>query len=307
MTPVTLSPDTFFGTDGSSSSSSSNSRGLPFEASIIVAVVSTLVSFITVVGNIGVFYIIYTDKRLLTYTNYYILALAASDIVGGFTMALYSVYWILGYWPFSDILCDVHQYVKATFIHISILTIVIIAYDRWDALEHPLQHLKRRTLSHAMKLISITYIIPLMYWFFAIFLWRYLNGSRNILPGRCYPQFVADSFTFLLFVPIVIFWAPFVIICVLYARIYLIIRRTGASQKLCQLPTAVRNQPGANFAHHDQENKRANRTLTLILIAMVLASSPWSTLAPVYASCSSCIPLALYQQTSLAMNTLVHN
>ncbi|XP_072028184.1 muscarinic acetylcholine receptor M1-like [Amphiura filiformis] len=337
MSLVTLSPDTFFGTDASSSSSGSrNSGGLLFEASITVAVVSTLVSFITVIGNTFVFYIIYTDKRLLTYTNYYILALSASDIVaGGFTMPLYSVYWILGYWPFSDMLCDVYLYANQAFMHISIIMIVTIAYDRWDALEHPLQHLKRRTLSHAIKLISISYIIPLL-------IWPYLKGSRNILPGRCYPQYVADSFIFLLFAPIIFFWAPFVIICVLYARIYQIIRHTGILQKPYRLPAAEhigktgkstsvavvvtkkasedknthdnpafskdeehdgsdksgRDQPGANSAHSDKfrkENRRANRTLTLILIAMVISSLPWSALAPVYGSCSSCIPLSLYQ------------
>ncbi|XP_072027789.1 muscarinic acetylcholine receptor M1-like [Amphiura filiformis] len=344
MSLVTLWPDTFFGTETSrSSSSSSNSGGLLFEASIIVAVVSTLVSFITVVGNIFVFYIIYTDKRLLTYTNYYILALSASDIVaGGFTMPLYSVYWILGYWPFSDMLCDVYLYANQAFMHISIIMIVTIAYDRWDALEHPLQHLKRRTLSHAIKLISISYIIPLLIWLFASFLWPYLKGSRNILAGRCYPQYVADSFIFLLFAPIIFFWAPFVIICVLYARIYQIIRRTRILQKPYRLPAAEHvgttgkstsmavvvtkkaseyknvndnpafskdeehdasdgsgsDQPGANSVHNDKlhkENRRANRTLTLILIAMVISSLPWSALAPVYGSCSSCIPLALYQ------------
>ncbi|XP_072027788.1 LOW QUALITY PROTEIN: muscarinic acetylcholine receptor DM1-like [Amphiura filiformis] len=321
--------------------------GLLFEASVIVAVVSTLVSFITVVGNICVFYIIYTDKRLLTYTNYYILALSVSDIVaGGFTMPLYSVYWILGYWPFSDMLCDVYLYLNHAFIHISITMIVTIAYDRWDALEHPLQHLQRRTRSHAIKLISISYTIPLLIWLFASFLWPYLKSSRNILPGRClYPQYVTDSFLFLLFAPIIIFWAPFVIICVLYARIYQIIRRTATLQKHYRLtrlsaaenartkgnPTSmsevVFNKPskdenahdnpsftkdaehdmpdksnseqlGASSSHEDKfrkENKRANRTLTLILIAMVISSLPWSALAPVYVSCSSCIPLALYQ------------
>ena len=354
-----------------SSSSSKSSGGLFFQAKVIVAVFSSIISFITVAGNTCVFYIVCTDKKIRTYTNYYILALSISDIIaGGFTMPLYSVYWILGYWPFSDMLCDVYLFLNQAFIHISIIMIVAIAYDRWDALEHPFQHLQRRTLNHAMKLISPSYILPLVIWFLGSFLWPYIKGSRNILPGRCYPQYVADSFEFLCIVPVIIFWGPFVIICVLYARIYQIIRRTAVRRKshrpvnnatnhgcvikeststtnmiskvsatvevvACDNPVSTEdtkedeppNNPVStektkedvppddsheqqtkppmttmNISHSvfqednvGKENIRATRTLNLILIAMVISSSPWSALAPVYSSCPSCIPLALYQ------------
>ena len=192
--------------NSSNFSSSKSSDGLFFQAKVIIAVFSTIISFITVAGNSCVLYIVCTDKRIRTYTNYYILALSISDIVaGGFTMPLYSVYWILGHWPFSDMLCDVYLFLNQVFIHISIILIVAIAYDRWDALEHPFRHLQRRTLNHAMKLICLSYILPLVIWLFGSFLWPYMKGSRNILPGRCYPQYVSDSFPFLCFVPVIIF------------------------------------------------------------------------------------------------------
>ena len=353
VTMSSASPEftTFIGTEALNISSNRNdSEGLSFVASVIVAVVSSVVSFITVAGNVCVFYIIYTDKRLLTYTNYYILALSASDIVAGaFTMPLYSVYWILGRWPFSDMLCDVYLFLNQAFIHISIIMIVTIAYDRWDALEHPLEHLKRRTLHHALKLISLSYAIPLLLWLFGSFLWPYLKGSRDILPKRCYPQYVTDNFTFLLTVPFIIFWGPFFIICVLYARIYQIIRRTGTSRKQYQTSdnenvsttgvstsmtelsstkthghddpqylakhlgqdnpdylkdeqhavtdASIGDKPGPSSFHNKfgKEHKRANRTLTLILIAMIVSALPWSALVPIYSNCRTCIPLALYQ------------
>ena len=181
-------------------------HSLSWPANVVVATFSCTTSFITVVGNVLVIYAYCTTKQLRTYTNYFIVSLAVSDIVAGaITMPLYSVYWILGYWPFSDFLCDAYLYINHVFIHISIMAIVVIAYDRWQALEMPIQHLRKRTFRHASLLITVTYLLPILIWLFACFLWPYFAGERKIEDGRCYPQYVEDSLVFSCLAPCILF------------------------------------------------------------------------------------------------------
>ena len=373
------------------------------QSGIIVAIISAAISFITVTGNIMVIYAFCTTKELRSYTNFYIIALSFSDLVAGaFTMPFYSIYWILGYWPFPPLLCDFYAFFNTAFIHISIVMIVAIAYDRWDALEHPMRHLSRRTLSHALLLITISYIVPLLLWLFGTMLWPTFAGGRSIAPGRCYPQYVVDSFAFLIIVPFLIFWIPLLFISILYARILSIIRHSTENRRknlgislenLCKItsaegiiskkttghynsnyiqddeinPSSQRSKPfnitsatvieknhdfvhsidnsnianrpihqqsplqvvnippqqplnngdpadinvglGASTSHPDKkkkdievnvnvvrkENLRATRLLTLIFLAMIISSLPWSIIAPVHSTCRECVPLAIYQ------------
>ena len=192
-----------------------------------IAVFSGIINTITLFGNFLVLYAYCTTPKLRTYTNYYVVSLAISDIVaGGITMPIYSVYWVLGYWPFSSAFCDAYLYINHVFIHISIMAIVVIAYDRWQALAMPFKHLRKRTWQHALCLISFSYIIPFLVWLPGCLLWPYMTGGRTIPPDNCYPQYVSDSLVFSCFAPIIMFWCPVSLIVILYWRIIVMIHRT---------------------------------------------------------------------------------
>ncbi|XP_022091049.1 muscarinic acetylcholine receptor M1-like isoform X2 [Acanthaster planci] len=191
---------------------------------IAIAITSSVVCLITVMGNLVVLGGFCTDRRLRTYVNYYIVGLSLADLVAGvFTMPLYTVYWVLGHWPFSAALCDAYLYLNHVFIHISVLGILVLAIDRYQAVYHPLQHLRRRTPRHATFMISVSYVVPFLLWLPWCLLWPYLVGTRNIDPGYCYPQYVADSLAFSILAPVCFFWIPVPITSVLYWRIYRVI------------------------------------------------------------------------------------
>ena len=194
---------------------------------LTIAVFSGIINTITLFGNFLVLYAYCTTPKLRTYTNYFVVSLAISDIIaGGITMPIYSVYWVLGYWPFSNAFCDAYLYINHVFIHISIMAIVVIAYDRWQALAKPFQHLRKRTWKHAMCLISLSYIIPFLVWLPGCLLWPYMHGGRTIPSDNCYPQYVSDSLVFSCFAPIIMFWCPVSLVVLLYWRIIVIIHRT---------------------------------------------------------------------------------
>ena len=199
---------------------------------ITIAVASAIFSFITVLGNLLVLYAFCAERRLRTYTNYYIVGLSFSDLVAGaFTMPMYSIYWVLGYWPFGAALCDIYMYLNHAFLHITVLGILVLAIDRYQAVSQPLRHLQMRTVRHASSMISVSYVIPFLLWLPYTILWPYIVGERRIIPGACIPQYVIDSLIFSILAPICFIWIPLPIISVLYWRIYVVIRSKKKQRK----------------------------------------------------------------------------
>ncbi|XP_033630316.1 muscarinic acetylcholine receptor M3-like [Asterias rubens] len=191
---------------------------------IFIASASAVFSSITVLGNLLVLYAFCAERRLRTYTNYYIVGLSIADLVAGaFTMPMYTVYWVLGYWPLGDALCDTYLYVNHVFLHVSVLAILVLAFDRYQAVSQPLKHLQRRTLSHACYMIGIAYVVPILIWLPYIIIWPYITGSTKT-AYTCIPYYVIESLTFSILAPIIFFWIPFPIISFMYWRIYLVMK-----------------------------------------------------------------------------------
>ncbi|XP_071797190.1 muscarinic acetylcholine receptor M1-like [Asterias amurensis] len=189
-----------------------------------IIIFKLLSSFITVMGNLLILVAFCAERRLRTYTNYYIVGLSVADLVAGaFTMPMYTVYWVLGYWPLGDALCDTYLYVNHVFLHVSVLAILVLAFDRYQAVSQPLKHLQRRTLSHACYMIGIAYVVPILIWLPYVLIWPYITGSTKIAYS-CIPFYVIESPFFSILAPIIFSWIPFPIITFLYWRIYLVIK-----------------------------------------------------------------------------------
>ncbi|TNM95543.1 hypothetical protein fugu_016626 [Takifugu bimaculatus] len=74
---------------------------------ITIATVSAIVSLITIVGNVLVMLSFKVNSQLKTVNNYYLLSLAAADlIIGVFSMNLYTSYILMGYWALGNLSCD---------------------------------------------------------------------------------------------------------------------------------------------------------------------------------------------------------
>ncbi|XP_058822067.1 RYamide receptor-like isoform X4 [Topomyia yanbarensis] len=119
--------------------------------------------FVTaVIGNSIVLFIVQSNPRMRTVTNYFITNLAVGDLL----MMLFCVpftfisSFVLQYWPFGLAMCRLVNYTQAVSVLVSAYTLVAISGDRYIAIMWPLK--PRITKTCSKVLIGVVWIIALI-------------------------------------------------------------------------------------------------------------------------------------------------
>ncbi|XP_015770094.1 PREDICTED: dopamine D2-like receptor [Acropora digitifera] len=102
--------------------------------SIIVVEAASLIilNVLSLVGNILTLTSAYTNKRLRTATNLYIIALALSDLISALiVMPLSTGVLISGKWIYGDAICQLHAFVSMFAIYVSSVTMGLTAVNRY--------------------------------------------------------------------------------------------------------------------------------------------------------------------------------
>ena len=193
---------------------------------ITVGVLCGFLCLLTIAGNMLVLLSFVSERRLQTYSNYYIVNLAICDFFTGlFTMPMYSTYWIIGYWPFGPAMCTFFLYYKCIFTHASFLTVSVISIDRYRSLAYPIKHLKERNIRHAKKCLAPTYIIPSLMWVFPLCIYPYIAPHYKDRDTSNQCNLFYTSPLAVLIMTSCISWIPLTITAVMYCKVYGIIRQ----------------------------------------------------------------------------------
>lgn len=207
--------------------------GSPYKAveMVFIALVTGSLSFVTVVGNILVMLSIKVNRHLQTVNNYFLFSLACADlIIGAFSMNLYTVYIIKGYWPLGPVICDLWLALDYVVSNASVMNLLIISFDRYFCVTKPLTYPTRRTTKMAGLMIAAAWILSFILWAPAILFWQFIVGERTVKPGECYIQFLSNPVvTF--GTAIAAFYLPVIIMTVLYINISLASRSRVSKQK----------------------------------------------------------------------------
>ncbi|XP_071480057.1 muscarinic acetylcholine receptor M1-like [Diadema antillarum] len=196
------------------------SAGPVFGAKFVVTI---SLAAMTAAANVLILMAFATQKKLWTYTNYYIFNMTLADLlVGVAVMPVRSIIITYNDWPFGRVAGLLFMTLQNASLGVSVMGVVVIAGDRYVATMHPMTHYMRKSKRLAMKINVLTWVVPFAIWLCFNLLWDLVDPvlDRPItatgLPRPNYANTKAASwFTFCLR-----FVIPVLLIMTLYLRLY---------------------------------------------------------------------------------------
>ncbi|XP_055944439.1 QRFP-like peptide receptor [Argiope bruennichi] len=122
-----------------------------------------IVMVLAVIGNAMVCCTVFTNRKMHTAVNYYIVNLAVCDfMVGIFVLPvkLMELTSPADWGILNDELCTTFMYLQTIFVFASVLTLVAICIERYMAVLHPLESRMHQTKARAKRILCMVWIIP---------------------------------------------------------------------------------------------------------------------------------------------------
>lgn len=234
---------------------------------VLLSILYGSISIITVVGNFLVILVIIKNKSMQTVTNFFFANLSVADVmIGVFSIPFQFQAALLQRWDLPHILCIVAPFVKELTVNVSIITLTVISIDRYFAVLHPLgPRVSRRVAKIVMSVVwvfSLVSAVPVA----IVFRVRpsVEKGFEKPFCSASFPKVYGIDLgtVFHLYVAVVQYFLPLVIICFSYFRIMHRIWFTNA--------------PGSAVDNRDQimnRNKRKVSHSVIVSFIIVLIMS----------------------------------
>ncbi|EDW86475.2 uncharacterized protein Dwil_GK14796 [Drosophila willistoni] len=127
--------------------------------STIVPVFFGLIGFAGLLGNALVILVVVVNQQMRSTTNLLIINLAVSDILFViFCVPFTAADYVLPEWPFGNLWCKFVQYMIVVTCHCSVYTLVLMSFDRFLAVVHPVTSMSLRTERNATLAIMCAWI-----------------------------------------------------------------------------------------------------------------------------------------------------
>ena len=209
--------------------------GLPHNTASLVFICffALLSQGLTIGGNILVMLAFRIERRLHKPSNYFLLSLAVADlIIGLFSMPVYSLYLIMGTWPFGSVVCDLWISIDYACSEVSVLNLILISADRMWSVRSPARYRNKMTLRRAVIMIIPTWVLPILLYFTSVLGWTTFTNTKDTRrPGECYLPFMQESPLFTTISTIFVYWVPLLAMFIMYANIFNIIRNLSKRKK----------------------------------------------------------------------------
>lgn len=200
--------------DNISSNSTSQSQYTPLAIWGLVGLVSFLILF-TIVGNILVVIAVLTSRALKPPQNLFLVSLASADILVATLVIPFSLAnELMDYWFFGKIWCDIYLALDVFFCTSSIVHLCAISLDRYWSVTQAVEYNLKRTPKRVKGMIVVVWLISAVISFPPLIS---MDRSSNEASSQC---MLNDETWYILYSSIGSFFAPCVIMILVYIRIY---------------------------------------------------------------------------------------
>ncbi|XP_055718675.1 5-hydroxytryptamine receptor 1B-like [Salvelinus fontinalis] len=137
-----------------------NEESLAYQTSL--AVILFVFTLATTLSNAFVIATIYQSKKLHTPANFLIASLAVTDLlVSILVMPICVLYTVSHTWTLGQVICDIWLSSDITCCTASILHLCVIALDRYWAITDAVEYSKKRTPARAVGMIATAWVIAI--------------------------------------------------------------------------------------------------------------------------------------------------
>lgn len=204
------------GAEGENTSSNFTSESQYTQLAIwgLAGLVSFLILF-TIVGNVLVVIAVLTSRALKPPQNLFLVSLASADIlVATLVMPFSLANELMGYWFFGQIWCDIYLALDVLFCTSSIVHLCAISLDRYWSVTQAVEYNLKRTPKRVKGMIVVVWLISAVISFPPLI-------SMDRSSSEASPQCILNDETwYILYSSIGSFFAPCVIMILVYIRIY---------------------------------------------------------------------------------------
>ncbi|CAI9566244.1 unnamed protein product [Staurois parvus] len=192
------------------------------QATAVIAAVITFLILFTIFGNVLVVIAVLTSRSLKAPQNLFLVSLAAADILVATLIIPFSLAnELMGYWYFGKTWCEMYLALDVLFCTSSIVHLCAISLDRYWSVSQAIEYNSKRTPRRIKCIILIVWTLaalislpPLIY--------KGKKEDHNKDKPQCKlneePWYILSS-------SICSFFAPCLIMILVYLRIYLIAKR----------------------------------------------------------------------------------
>ncbi|KAG9275650.1 alpha-2C adrenergic receptor [Astyanax mexicanus] len=182
----------------------------------LAGLVSFLILF-TIVGNVLVVIAVLTSRALKPPQNLFLVSLATADIlVATLIMPFSLANELMGYWFFGKVWCDIYLALDVLFCTSSIVHLCAISLDRYWSVTQAVEYNLKRTPRRVKGMIVVVWLISAVISFPPLISMDRKDQEINVKP-QCE---INDHTWYILYSSIGSFFAPCVIMILVYIRIY---------------------------------------------------------------------------------------
>ncbi|XP_006011954.1 alpha-2C adrenergic receptor [Latimeria chalumnae] len=224
----------------------------------LTALVSFIIIF-TIVGNILVVISVFTSRALKAPQNLFLVSLASADVlVAALVMPFSLANELMGYWYFGTLWCDIYLALDVLFCTSSIVHLCAISLDRYWSVTQAVEYNLKRTPKRIKGVIVAVWLISAIISFPPLISMD--RSSQGDPEDAMFPQCgLNDDTWYILSSCIGSFFAPCVIMILVYIRIYQVAKhrtRTLSEKKQgAEASSQTENglSRGTSFKIHDEK------------------------------------------------------